>query len=235
MNPRALLGGDVEIGSGARRALAGGGAILPLFDSGTLVGAILVEPALLRGPVLLPPLVPRSLAGGFVAATILLRPFAILLRLAALIAVAILKLPLTSGFATAAILLRLAAPIAVAILELALARGFATAAILLRCTALVPRGRIIPRAPLILLQAAGRRIAVLLLRISGACGRDHADGCDGDEKPVPVHWETSLTIERPTRASDRGLTQTYLASSCCGKTKPARRGALSITKVISFD
>jgi predicted membrane-bound spermidine synthase len=91
------------------------------------------------------------LSGGLVATAILLRPFAILLRLAALIAVAILKLPLARGFATAAILLSLAAPIAVAILKLALARGFATATILLRCTALVPRGRIVPRATLILL------------------------------------------------------------------------------------
>jgi len=214
VDPRALLDADVEIGPGARRALAGRGAIVALVDRGTFVGAILIEPAL-GGSVLIPPLVLRSLAGGLVAAAILLRPLAILLCLAALVPIAILKLALARGFAAAAILLRSAAPIAVAILKLALAggfataavllrlatliavtilelaltRGFATAAILLRCTTLVPLGRTIPCTTLILLQAAGRLVAFLLLRITDACGCDHADGCGGNEKPVPVLWK----------------------------------------------
>ncbi|HEV8423198.1 MAG TPA: hypothetical protein VGQ40_07625, partial [Chthoniobacterales bacterium] len=226
--------------SAARRALASGGAILPLFDNGTLIGAILIEPALLSGAVLLSPLVLRGLSGGLVATAILLRPFAILLRLAALIAVAILELPLACGFATAAILLRLAAPIAVAILKLPLARGFATATILLRCTALVPRGWVIPRATLILLQTAGRRVTLLLLRISGSCSRDHADGCDGNEKSVPVHWkphrESSLTIGRPnqsvTSEANADLSSKFLLGP-----KPSWRGTRRsrITKVISCD
>ena len=189
VDPRTLLDADAEIGPGARRALAGRGAIVALVDRGTFVGAILIEPALLGGPVLIPPLVLRSLAGGLVAAAILLRPLAILLRLATLVPIAILKLALARGFAAAAILLCLAAPIAIAILKLALAGGFATAAILLRCTALVPLGRTIPCTTLILLQAAGRLVAFLLLRITDARSCDHADGCGGNEKPVPVHWK----------------------------------------------
>jgi len=207
MDPHALLRGN--IGSAARCSLAGG-AILALVDSRALVGAILIEPALFSAPILIPPLVLRRLAGRLIAAAIPLRRFAlcgfasdliavailklpltrgfataaILLRLAALIAVAILKLSLARGFAAAAILLRLAALITVAILQLPLARGFATATILLRCTALVPLSGIISRGTLILLQS---RRFLLLLRMSAGRSRNHAEGCRSNEKLVPVH------------------------------------------------
>jgi hypothetical protein len=179
-------------------------------SSSPFVGAILIEPALFSAPLLVPALVLRRLAGRLIAAPIPLRRLAlgrfsagliavlilqlpltggfaaaaILLCLAASIAVAILKLPLTGGFAAAAILLRLTALIAVAILQLPLAGGFASAAILLRCTALVPLSGIISRGTLILLQP---RRFLFLLRMSAGRSRNHAEGCRNNEKLVPVH------------------------------------------------
>jgi len=161
-----------------------GGAILSLIHPARFIG-----PTLLAEPVLLTAL--RRLARGLIARTVLFAallclvlPVAFLLRLIEVVAIAILELPLTGGFAASSILLSLSAAFGVAILNLSLARGFA-AAMLCRA-ALISRTLVVSWRRLTPLHAARRR-AMFLLRVSGVTRCEDTDGCGGDKKLVSVH------------------------------------------------
>jgi hypothetical protein len=190
MDSRALLGGDVDIGSTARCSLAGG-AILSLIHPARLIG-----PMLLAESVLVFLTARRRLARGLIAIAVLFEAllslvlpvaFLALLRLITAVAITILELPLIGGFSTPSILLSLPAAFAIAILNLSLARGFASA--LLRRPALISRNLVVSWRSLTPLHAA-RRCAMFLLRVTGVARCEDTDGCRGDKKLVSVHQKT---------------------------------------------